>query len=191
VRPYPATGDSLARSSGLIHTDDSISCNRRWPRFHDATRSPGSRRQRQGLASWALGCATEPSTAALHAASAVTRAVFSRWRARVETTPSTAFIPAAAVGVTGTVPSGSILGGAPSARHARGSTWGPRGCRDCQGHPSRDRCRRPQDQGRHRRPRTGAAVSSGPAPRSASSRRPRAPPHGRVGSCPDRRRHGP
>ncbi len=42
------------QASVLPHTDSSISCNRRWPRFQDATRSSGSRRQRNGWASWAL-----------------------------------------------------------------------------------------------------------------------------------------
>jgi len=89
----------ISVSSGLIHTDDSLSCTRRWPRVQEAPRSPGSRLQRQGRASWALGCATEPSPAALPASRAATRAPVRRGRARGTTTPSTAFIHEAEVGV--------------------------------------------------------------------------------------------
>ncbi len=44
--------------SGSFHTDACFSCSFRWPRFHDATLSSGSRLQWKGRASWALWCAT-------------------------------------------------------------------------------------------------------------------------------------
>ncbi len=59
-------------------------------------------------------------------------AVFRRCRARCETTPSTAGIQEAEVGVTWTAPGGSIPGDGPQATHGHGPTWegGRRGGRE-------------------------------------------------------------
>ncbi len=67
------------------------------PRFHDATRSSGSRSR----ASWALGCTMESSTAVMHASRELTMAFFSLWRARFESSLSAAFIRQAGAGRPG------------------------------------------------------------------------------------------